>query len=1099
MIVLPASNTPSLPIHTSTEFLGAGRAMAGGGYPRPGKSRAIHPPCAPREPRPQGHGLCRPVQPFGNTKAPHRIEQKHFAVVIPWAISVAITLPLIAMSRTLPFFLALQLVVASQTGLGAPALRFQAGSPVEARRWQQDARNKLFTLMMGGSEPVRGPLHPKVLRREQVAEGAYVLEEITLQTVPGRQVHAWLARPLAPRSKVGAVLAIHGHGGSGEEVVRGQSLYWYGKAMAEMGYVVIAPDVGQHTLQFTNWTLMGERTWDALRCLDYVVTLPEVDADRLAVAGLSLGGETTMYVAALDERVKAVCSSGWLTTVANMKNGHCPCFNFPGLEEHFDFSDIFACVAPRLLVCELGEMERAPGGFPVAIGRQAMHDIVGAYQVFGAGSNAVLTVHSGPHVFSGRDFLPALRRILGSEARPLPDEACVAAWVRFLEGPESLDGTPYYWLGRTALRLEFDVAPRPGDLLELGWGAKSDHRDATLTVNGRTLQVSEGGHWGFRWLRVPLPAGLEGSGYRIEITRGQGRPAFFSEARLVSPTRPAGLPADLKATAHRGRLTLLAEGEIPAGEAFPERRPGWDQQMPLPPSVSTDSETASFFREAEKNARLASEALFRCRRYVDGWLAHADPATGLIPRNLSSSRDFWNGRDAAADNYPYMVLTAAITDRPLLEGRLLAMLRAEERLTCRLDRLTDDYSFAKQGWRRETLDPEAVVFDSAEYVKDGLLPITEWLGPSPWSERMIGLVDDLWKHARVETPFGKVPTLNIEVCGDLLQANARLCWFTGDAKYLDWALRLGDYFLLGTNHPTRNLAPLRLVDHGCEVVNGLSELYVAAAYRRPDKKRAYEGPLREIFDTILLKGRNKDGLLYSWFDPKTGAHSPDLCDTWGYDYDGFYTLWLVDRIPAYREAVRQVLGNLHGKYVGACWGDKSADGYADSIEGAMNLLNREPTNSAVAWSDSQIRLMWAIQKPDGIIEGWHGDGNFARTSLLYALWKTQGTTVNPWRADVRFGAARSGKTLHVWVGAEHPWEGRLVFDQPRHKVFMRLPLDYPRINQFPEWFTVEKDARYSVAVHGEPAREFSGRQLIEGLAMRVEGGRPVGLTVQPRP
>ena len=71
-----------------------------------------------------------------------------------------------------------------------------------------------------------------------------------------------------------------------------------------MGYVVIAPDVGQHELQHTNWSLMGERTWDALRCLDYLVTLPEVDADRLAVAGLSLGGETTMYVAALDERIK---------------------------------------------------------------------------------------------------------------------------------------------------------------------------------------------------------------------------------------------------------------------------------------------------------------------------------------------------------------------------------------------------------------------------------------------------------------------------------------------------------------------------------------------------------------------------------------------------------------------------------------------------------------------------------------------------------------------------------------------------------------------------------------------------------------------------
>jgi dienelactone hydrolase len=180
-----------------------------------------------------------------------------------------------------------------------------------------------------------------------------------------------------------------------------------------MGYVVIAPDVGQHELQHTNWTLMGERVWDALRCLDYLETRPEVDRERLAVAGLSLGGETTMYVAALDERVKAACSSGWLTTVANMKNGHCPCFNFPGLEENFDFSDIFACVAPRPLVLELGEKERAPGGFPVSIGRGAFEEIRRAYRVFGADQKVQLTVHPGGHVFIGRDFWAPLREKLG--------------------------------------------------------------------------------------------------------------------------------------------------------------------------------------------------------------------------------------------------------------------------------------------------------------------------------------------------------------------------------------------------------------------------------------------------------------------------------------------------------------------------------------------------------------------------------------------------------------------------------------------------------------------------------------------------------------
>ena len=109
----------------------------------------------------------------------------------------------------------------------------------------------------------------------------------------------------------------------------------------------------------------------------------------------------------------------------------------------------------------------------------------------------------------------------------------------------------------------------------------------------------------------------------------------------------------------------------------------WAPGKTSPGSVSRRGEEA-LFRQAERNGRLAAEALFRCRRYVDGWLAHADPATGLIPRNLRESRDFWNGRDAAADNYPFMVLTSAITDRALFEGRMLDMLRTETRLTARV-------------------------------------------------------------------------------------------------------------------------------------------------------------------------------------------------------------------------------------------------------------------------------------------------------------------------------------------------------------------------------------------------------------------------------
>mgnify|MGYP001582433522 FL=1 len=85
----------------------------------------------------------------------------------------------------------------------------------------------------------------------------------------------------------------------------------------------------------------------------------------------------------------------------------------------------------------------------------------------------------------------------------------------------------------------------------------------------------------------------------------------------------------------------------------------WDTPLPAPAEPAGDASIEAAFRLAELHARQANEAFYRCRRYVDGWLAHADSATGLIPRTLGV--DFWNGRDAAADNYPFMVLTAAMT------------------------------------------------------------------------------------------------------------------------------------------------------------------------------------------------------------------------------------------------------------------------------------------------------------------------------------------------------------------------------------------------------------------------------------------------------
>jgi hypothetical protein len=134
-----------------------------------------------------------------------------------------------------------------------------------------------------------------------------------------------------------------------------------------------------------------------------------VDAERMGCAGLSLGGEMAMWLGAMDPRMKAVVSSGFLTTMEGIDNDSCClCWKFPGLMENFQFCDIYSMIAPRALMCQNGELERAPGGFPIDVAKPEMAKIKAAYAVFEAGDKAVLDIHPAGHVYvvpSARAFI----------------------------------------------------------------------------------------------------------------------------------------------------------------------------------------------------------------------------------------------------------------------------------------------------------------------------------------------------------------------------------------------------------------------------------------------------------------------------------------------------------------------------------------------------------------------------------------------------------------------------------------------------------------------------------------------------------------------
>ena len=82
-----------------------------------------------------------------------------------------------------------------------------------------------------------------------------------------------------------------------------------------------------------------------------------------------------------------------------------------------------------------------------------------------------------------------------------------------------------------------------------------------------------------------------------------------------------------------------------------------------------------------------------------------------------------------------------------------------------------------------------------------------------------------------------------------------------------------------------------------------------------------------MFDRILEVARDPRGMLYNTINPQSGKPtSTRICDTWGYNYNGIYTVYLIDGTEAYRQAVRKALGNLKEHVIDHNWGSAGTYG-----------------------------------------------------------------------------------------------------------------------------------------------------------------------------
>ncbi len=521
--------------------------------------------------------------------------------------------------------------------------------------------------------------------------------------------------------------------------------------------------------------------------------------------------------------------------------------------------------------------------------------------------------------------------------------------------------------------------------------------------------------------------------------------------------------------------------------------------------VTSPASGSDLWQTAADNGVVVNDIFTRTRRMVHAWLTAADPKTLLLPDRLQNSLfGRWDGtllyapHNSGADNYPFLIITSYLTDPELYAGRMAEMLRNEVRYTdVGPGRIPANLRLDTQ-----TLGPPSF-FGAGEYCKDGMVPVTELLGRTRWYYRMVDMTDDFLRRAPVKTRWGNLPDDGAELNGDVLQTLGRLIPMTGDPRYLAWAEQIGDAYIEEVLPHSNYLAAskydfekhmhsgmARLGDHGNEAIVGLVLLQAIEIDLGRPRGQSYRPVLRKVLDRIL-ETTNPDGFIYRGIrvDDLTVTNRW-LTDCWGYIYGSVYAYYQATGEERYREAVIRVLRNL-ARYRDYDWTKPSetVDDLADSIEGAIYLVAHEPVPEALEWIDYSVRKMLPYQKADGFIERWYGDGNWNRTLLLYALMKTQGVHLDSWKPGVEVGAVRDGGDLYVSVHSAGAWSGRVVFDYARHRRVLNLKKDYVRLNQWPEWYTVDENTLYQIQEAGQ-AKEtvLLGSDLKAGYPLRMAAG-----------
>jgi dienelactone hydrolase len=148
-------------------------------------------------------------------------------------------------------------------------------------------------------------------------------------------------------------------------------------------------------------TWAGVMFTDDVRTVDYLVTRPEVDPERIGCCGLSVGGFRSAHLAGLDPRIKAAVVVGWMSTYREMLPSHLtsigPMKIVPGLYQHMDLPDVVSMHCPGALMIINGTQDAL---FPMEGVRAALDKVARVYAKAGVPERFEGVLYDGPHEFN---------------------------------------------------------------------------------------------------------------------------------------------------------------------------------------------------------------------------------------------------------------------------------------------------------------------------------------------------------------------------------------------------------------------------------------------------------------------------------------------------------------------------------------------------------------------------------------------------------------------------------------------------------------------------------------------------------------------------